>query len=142
MLKQPQKGPHTAVGCNGAPRRLDVGHRATSRTPNSVASPQSRLGAAVRSRHPPSRSLAAAPQRVAQRRSRRESVTDGPPPSGFSGSGGGDCDCSSAAPSAPSAETLKHTQKGPHTAVGVINETIPTSSDATRAKNAFCDEKV
>ena len=127
--------------CHGAPRRLEIGHRATSRTPNGVAPPQSRLGAAVRSRHPPSRSLAAAPQRVAQRRSRRKSVTDGPPPSGFSASGGGDCDCSLAAPSPPSAETLKHPQKGPHTAVGVINETIPTLFD-TRAESAFCDEKV
>ena len=106
--------------CNGARLRLNIGHQAAARTPHGVGTPLPHPGATVRSRHPPSRSLAAAPQRVAQRRSRRQSVTDGPPPSGFSRSCGGDCDCSLAARSAASAEMRKHPQNGPHTAVGLI----------------------
>eukprot|EP00966_Prymnesium_polylepis_P002641 60631-Prymnesium_polylepis.1 len=34
---------------------------------------------------------------------------------------GGDCDCSLAVRSAASAEPLKHPQKGPHTAFGLIH---------------------
>eukprot|EP00966_Prymnesium_polylepis_P187861 4354964-Prymnesium_polylepis.1 len=93
MLKHPQKDPHTTVGlisyrrfrpcsprahfatkkCNGARLRLNIGHQAAVRTPCGVGTPLPHPGAAVRSRHPPTRSRAAAPQRVTQRRSRRQS---------------------------------------------------------------------